>query len=242
MELVAHGFRARMAQALGLREEQQDSCFVLAKTHHLLLGVFDGMGGHAHARATSQAASQAVQRMARRTQMVQEPSLRAWLERALMDAHEHAARAGGGTTAMVAILDRRQSRVVLGWAGDSSCWLFRNASRPSRLSRPHGMGSHLFNGLGACFDRPEVEVAQVPLAPSDLVLVASDGADPFLAANPNEVARWSRRRGSKPPATSPGEIGVRSLRLPAAPEATDNVTAVFGGLGSLDDLRWVLSV
>jgi hypothetical protein len=145
----------------------------------------------------------------------------------------------------VAILDRRQQRVVVGWAGDSPCIMMGvsdGAFRARGLTRPHGVGNRLFNGLGRIFDAPSVEVATAPLGPSALVVVASDGILPW-ELDLRRVARWARRRfrgggaGVHPGLSS----DVLALALEAdGPVAQDNVTAVFGTLASSrKELDWI---
>lgn len=147
-------------------------------TDHLtdpaIVAVFDGLGGHPAGDVASQLAAD---RIATASVPEDEATLVALLEGADRALHRAGAadlrRAGMGTTAAVLVL-----RDDTGWVanvGDSSIYRVTDAGLAELTVSDRAFGSTILQCLGAAEDAIRPHVKQVPLAPGERLLLASDG-------------------------------------------------------------------
>lgn len=217
------GYLSWTGQMLGPRKEQQDVALVERCVGALVLGVFDGMGGHQDGLGAAQTAARRVQREVRNGSLERSRSIGAWLQRVLSlaqsDVRDHSR---GGTTATVAVLTSQ--RAVWGWAGDSpSGWLSREGV-VQRVTRPHGIGNSVFNGLGRMFEGQfHVEIARSEIDSSATIWVASDGLNPALERPDigSTLRRWMKIGGK---GWGTNLDGWPRLQIPLV----DNTTLVMG--------------
>lgn len=179
--LASMQLRILEAQTLGPRETQQDRLLSMQAGDWAILAVFDGMGGHRGGAEAAEAAARAFEIYAE-TQVAPRTGMGEWVERGLKYSHRMATRASsGGTTATVVAVHLKDKRGVCVWAGDSPAYHLYDAGhhavRCGSLTKPHGMGNQLFNGIGSVFQSPYFDSARFDLAPTSIIAVASDGID-----------------------------------------------------------------
>lgn len=233
---------AHIAQWIGTRAQQQDSCAVRHFPDGSLAVVCDGMGGHEDGAAASRlAADTFVEVFAEESELPVTDRLREALDAANDAVGEHFARTKGygGTTLVAAFA----SRGVLRWisVGDSGLYLLRRG-RLTRLNADHSMRALLREyttpgGLtpleiarrGHCLrsavtgdEMPLIDAPKMPypLLRGDVILLASDGAD-VLLEDPEAADRFNFFQKGKSPAVAVVEY-CHEAQLPHA----DNVTVV----------------
>ncbi len=233
---------AHIAQWIGTRAQQQDSCAVRHFPDGSLAVVCDGMGGHEDGAAASKlAADTFVEVFAEEAELPLSDRLREALDAANDAVGEHFARTKGygGTTLVAAYA----SHGVLRWisVGDSGLYLLRGG-RLLRLNADHSMrallreystpgsmspleiarSGHCLRSAVTGEDMPLIDAPQMPypLLHGDLILLASDGADIVLSA-PDESARIAFFDAGKSPAVAVVER-CRELQHPQS----DNVTVI----------------
>lgn len=233
---------AYIAQWIGTRAQQQDSCAVRHFPDGSLAVVCDGMGGHEDGAAASKlAADTFVEVFADEAELPLTDRLHEALEAANTAVGEHFARTKGygGTTLVAAFA----SHGVLRWisVGDSGLYLLRggrllrlNADHsmrgllreytlpggmtPKEIARSgHCLRSAVTGGEMTLIDAPKMPY---PLLRGDLILLASDGADELLES-PESVDRFDFFREGKSPAVAVVEY-CHDLQQPHA----DNVTVI----------------
>lgn len=233
---------AHIAQWIGTRAQQQDSCAVRHFPDGSLAVVCDGMGGHEDGAAASKlAADTFVEVFAEEAELPLSDRLREALDAANDAVGEHFARTKGygGTTLVAAYA----SHGVLRWisVGDSGLYLLRggrllrlNADHSMRAllreyTLPGGMTPREIARSGHCLrsavtggDMPLVDAPTMPypLLHGDLILLASDGADVLLEV-PEAADRFNFFQEGKSPAVAVVEY-CHDLQQPHA----DNVTVI----------------
>jgi PPM family protein phosphatase len=189
-ELAGNGFRSAWAERTKPNQaESQDAVYAGNANNRAAFAVFDGMGGYEGGRAASQAARQAFHERFR-----DEPAdLEAYFE-SMAEAVGEATETGG-TTGVVAIVERQGDRQMVEWGsvGDSLVFLIRGQNvrqlnneetlRQVRLdegateeeAEADRGGTILTNVLqGGRFDGLH-QRGQIELRPGDVLLLVSDG-------------------------------------------------------------------
>ena len=112
----------------------------------------------------------------------------------LAASEDDPARHGMGSTVVVALVTSDEAWV--GHVGDSRCYLLANGEGLRPVTEDHGAGGYLTQALG--LERGiQPDVAQVPLAAGDRLLLCTDGLtnmvdDAEIAGDP--ARRWTEHR------------------------------------------------
>lgn len=158
------------------RAENQDALFSLETDTYALMAIFDGMGGHQNGKQAAEAALEALKSY--------DLTNLDW--NALFDHLEARVQpTKGGSTASVVLFDKQTNECKFAWCGDSpiliirdykTLWKARAHNTWGGLEAYLGLKESRYNNMGV--HRPELHT--LPLAPKDIILVASDGLDPAL--------------------------------------------------------------
>ena len=222
-----------------VREANEDAMIV--DPAHGLYAVFDGMGGASAGDVAAQRARDVVREYVRARAGKLEP--RALIEAALngasaavhAEAQRRRDRRGMGTTAVVALVVD-DARVVIGHVGDSRAYLLRdgrltqltrdhtvvaellaqNAIRPEEVEH-HAYRSVLSRNLGGKPDA-RVDIAELPLAPGDRLLLCSDGLHGFASTEAVQHLLGAH--------DAPGQIARDLVEAALRGGGGDNVTVV----------------
>lgn len=153
--------------------------------------VADGLGGEKNGRAASMTAVRVCQTMDMPGLLAASSNRQKALDPLFAKANMAAQKAEGYTT-LVALLALPDEPIYIAWAGDSAVWWLAPRRRSwERLTRPHGIGSHLSNFLGKP-DRGQARlmfVEHLESMPTGIYLVTSDGMDPILEKGAG--SRWA---------------------------------------------------
>lgn len=158
-----------------VRKRNEDALLVEPETG--VYAVADGMGGHP---AGDVASAVAIARFKEVMSEYDGSDPAATVTGALEEAHaavlaaaeEEPGRRGMGSTAVVALVTPNEAWV--GHVGDSRCYLLADGRELRPLTADHGAGGYLTQALG--LERGiEPDLAQVPLAAGDRLLLCTDG-------------------------------------------------------------------
>lgn len=141
-----------------------------------VLGVFDGLGGHAAGDVASELAARTVSDAALPADEAELAQLLHRADQVLMDAMREAPdRNGMGTTAALLVFPDDAGTPLTANVGDSTIWRLRDDGFEELSTSDRWLSSGVLQCLGATGEGIAPHVRRVELLPGDRVLVATDG-------------------------------------------------------------------
>jgi serine/threonine protein phosphatase PrpC len=209
--------RTGAASLQGKRRRNEDAVFAAGDASVALLGVFDGLGGHANGAEASAAA---------RAKFPQATTDRGNLDwRAVYEALNDEVTATGGATTATTLLLGDGGPAQLAWCGDSPALRIRGSV--VWAAKPHGVGNWVSRCLGGDYRTPwEPETHTTDVKPGDVWVLASDGLNPLLEED--GLKKFVRRlRASLKRGDQLGPLAERIAQAAIEAGSADNVTVAI---------------